>query len=280
MLRKIVIVLLSCLVLFSNSDLAHAIEVEKQDNPISFTLEILPWEIVDKLIPRKTIFTIIDIETGMQFQVQRRAGQSHADVQPLTRKDTMIMKKIYDDKWSWKRRAIIVLSEDNMIAASMHGMPHGAGALRNSFPGHFCVHFLDSTTHKSKNANRAHKLMIVKAAGQLEKYVHQANPYELIHIFTEGINQNDPRILGLTVSVESFKKLQQRIEDIEQVNATLTEELSNQELESLLFLEVSVKLKMYRKGKGKEVKTIHFLLERESLNEHWVINGESLYDQL
>ena len=42
-----------------------------------------------------------------------------------------------------KRRAIIVLIDENqIIAASMYGrMPHGAGALQNGFPGHFCVHF-------------------------------------------------------------------------------------------------------------------------------------------
>ena len=55
-----------------------------------------------------------------------------------------MMKKIYHNQWSWKRRAIIVLIDHQMIAASMHGMPHGAGALQNDFPGHFCVHFSGS----------------------------------------------------------------------------------------------------------------------------------------
>ncbi|MCM3080108.1 hypothetical protein [Brevibacillus invocatus] len=35
---------------------------------------------------------VIDLETGQRFQVQRRAGSRHADVQPLTRNDTMILK--------------------------------------------------------------------------------------------------------------------------------------------------------------------------------------------
>ena len=61
------------------------------------------------------------------------------------------MKKIYNDQWSWKRRAIIVLVKDQMIATSMHGMPHGTGALQNDFPGHFCVYFFGSITHRLKN---------------------------------------------------------------------------------------------------------------------------------
>ncbi len=39
------------------------------------------------------------------------------------------MKEIYGGKWSWKRRAIIVIHQDQWIAASMHGMPHGAGVM-------------------------------------------------------------------------------------------------------------------------------------------------------
>ena len=42
--------------------------------PISFKIEMLPWEEVNNIIPNKTKFTIIDIETGLTFKVQRRAG--------------------------------------------------------------------------------------------------------------------------------------------------------------------------------------------------------------
>ena len=51
------------------------------------------------------------------------------------------MKEIYGE-WSWERRAIIVVVGGRRIAASMAGMPHGAGLIKdNDFPGHFCVHF-------------------------------------------------------------------------------------------------------------------------------------------
>ncbi len=64
--------------------------------------ELLPWEKVNELIPRYSTFSVTDIDTGLSFKAQRRAGNHHADVQPLTKKDTEIMKRIYEGKWSWK----------------------------------------------------------------------------------------------------------------------------------------------------------------------------------
>lgn len=110
---------------------------------------MLSWEEIDEIIPRFTTFTITDLETGLRFKAQRRAGNNHADVQPVTKADTAIMKEVYGGKWSWKRRAILVHYNGHAIAASMHGMPHGGGALANGFPGHFCIHFKDSLTHPS-----------------------------------------------------------------------------------------------------------------------------------
>jgi hypothetical protein len=257
-----------------------AVEIQQKDNPISFTVEILPWEVVNTIIPYKSVFTIIDVETGRQFQVQRRAGRSHADVQPLTRKDTNIMKEIYSGKWSWKRRAILVFKDDNFLAASMHGMPHGAGALQNGFPGHFCVHFIDSTTHRSKLANRAHKLMILKAAGQLDEYVHQADPFEVIHIFSEGIVQRDKKILALTVPEDSLDKLYNDTKPIEQIQITMDTVLQKEQLTNVSFLKVPVEIKMYVSEKGKITLHTEFLLERQGLTGPWTINGDDIYQKL
>ncbi len=77
---------------------------------------MLQWKEVNQLLPKYTKFTVMDFETGKKFKVQRRAGSHHADVQPLTSKDTKVMKKIYNGKWSWKRRAIIVIYKDKLIA--------------------------------------------------------------------------------------------------------------------------------------------------------------------
>ncbi|MFY0804692.1 hypothetical protein [Peribacillus frigoritolerans] len=49
----------------------YAMEWEDEEGPISFKIEMLPWEIVNNIIPDKTNFTIIDIETGLSFKVTK-----------------------------------------------------------------------------------------------------------------------------------------------------------------------------------------------------------------
>ncbi|WMT40463.1 hypothetical protein RE628_25265 [Paenibacillus sp. D2_2] len=94
---------------------------------------IPPWSEVNKLLPKKSKFSIIDMEKGLVFRAQRRAGSRHADVQPLTKEDTKTMKQIFDNRWSWDRRAIVVVMDNNKrIAASMNGMPHGGTEFRTT----------------------------------------------------------------------------------------------------------------------------------------------------
>lgn len=260
--------------------LVYASEWEDEDGPINFKIEMLPWEKVNDIIPNQTEFTIIDVDTGLAFRVQRRAGKQHADVQPLTKEDTHMMKKIYHNQWSWKRRAIIVLIDDQMIAASMHGMPHGAGALQNDFPGHFCVHFSGSITHRLKNEDPSHKLMILKAAGKLDEYVATVSPYELIHIFAIAINQGDPNILALTLTDSKhphrFDKL------VDGTSLFVIHDFPRQSLDTrgLVLVEIPVQVHIFKKGKGREKKTMMFTIWREGLTNRWFIVQDSLYEEL
>jgi hypothetical protein len=128
---------------------------------------LLVWEKADKIFPMYATARITDIYTGASFNVQRREGCCHVDAQPLTAEDTAVMKKIYGGRWSWERKGIIVEVPGYRIAASMAGMPHGAGKIDdNNFPGHFCIHFLGSTIHNGGMDIRHHR-EILKAAGKL-----------------------------------------------------------------------------------------------------------------
>jgi hypothetical protein len=182
--------------LLSVTIILNCSNVFAKDDGVGLQIEMLPWEKVYKILPKYSKFTVLDVETGKMFHVQRRAGSRHADVQPLTPKDTSTMKKIYGGKWSWKRRAIIVIHDNQWIAASMHGMPHGAGALKNNFPGHFCIHFYGSQTHRTNSMDLSHKLMILKAAGKLQEYIAGADPFELIRAYVAGFKQQDPLIIS------------------------------------------------------------------------------------
>lgn len=171
----------------SSTEQPSANEVEAP----SFFGELISWEEADQLFPKYQRARIVDVDTRLAFWVQRRAGTEHADVQPLTKADTEIMKTIYQGKWSWQRKAIIVeLESGRRLAASMHGMPHGAGAIAgNNFNGHFCVHFLGSTTHGSKSPNTAHQIMVWKAAGQFDQQLEKVSAPEAIDIFFTAVDQ-------------------------------------------------------------------------------------------
>ncbi|AQS58208.1 hypothetical protein [Desulforamulus ferrireducens] len=154
--------------------------------------EFLSWEEVDQIFRRYTNATVIDVDTGLSFQVQRRGGTYHADVQPLTAQDTAIMKIIYNGTWSWQRKAVVVQIGNRRIAASMNGMPHGSGAIRgNNFNGHFCIHFRDSKVHQSGKENLAHQMMIWKAAGKFQQMITAMGPEEVIEVLINALDQRD-----------------------------------------------------------------------------------------
>ena len=217
------------------------------------------------------------MDTGLQFKVQRRAGSHHADVQPLTRKDTKIMKKIYNGKWSWNRRAIIVLENDQLIAASMHGMPHGAGALQNGFRGHFCVHFYGSITHRKKSEEIAHKLMILKAGGKLADYINSARPEEILPILEVGLNQNDKKLLNMVnTKTDCSNCLDKLAKDISYFKVSNFKEPN--ELEKLLKVEIPAQVTYISDENGKQNRNIIFSLVREGLMDRWKIEQDSLYN--
>lgn len=235
-------------------------------------IDMIQWEQVNDILPKYSKFTVVDLETGMKFQVQRRAGSNHADVQPLTSEDTAIMKKIYNGQWSWKRRAIIVISErKKKIAASMHGMPHGGGALKNNFPGHFCIHFYGSTTHRTNFMDLSHKLMILKAAGRLELYLEKTDPYDLVNAYIAGIKQQDPMI----VSSISLQKLDWNsiLPKIENIRITRMEVLPHEDLTDELTLSVPIEINWQIKGVGGRNFTGQIELVRFMPNEQWKVDS-------
>ncbi|MBD8071430.1 hypothetical protein [Bacillus sp. PS06] len=279
--QKLLLFVIFLLILPIKTTAANDRNYEDEDSPISFTLEILPWQQVDGVIPKGAKFTVIDVETGMYFKVQRRAGSQHADVQPLTRKDTQVMKKIYNGKWSWNRRAIIVVAGDQLIAASMHGMPHGGGALQNGFPGHFCIHFFGSTTHRTRKLDATHHLMILKAGGKLDEYVETVDPYELITIFATGINMEDKRLLELSVGTsENDRLIRTLIKDLRSLEIIHMPLLPVEDLNELVLVEIPVQVKYAKKHGRKVKKEMNFIARRDSHMNQWYIDGEYFLKEL
>ena len=119
---------------------------------------------IQTLFPRGGVATVTDVETGLAWKEQRYGGTNHADVQPLTAADTAALKQAYGGTWSWTRRAIFVTIGGVNYAASMNGMPHGGGSIKdNDFSGHHCIHFTNSRTHGSNRVCQLHQAAIQKA---------------------------------------------------------------------------------------------------------------------
>jgi hypothetical protein len=230
--------------------------------------EPLDWESVRKAFKRMAYADVIDLETGAAFRVQRRAGSRHADVQPLTKQDTKIMKQVYQGKWSWKRRAVLVAIDGKKYAASMNGMPHGAGAIAgNNFRGHFCIHFKGSTLHRrrSNTPDPGHSLMVLKASGALRQTVIQADPQQLVDIFLTSLQEQDRSTLDMTTNgfplPFSFKDM----------HSVKKSGLSNQTA-GLFTAVVPVNIS-YILGKDKKNGVWVFLLNRSTPLDRWKITS-------
>lgn len=127
---------------------------------------LVPWEEAKHAFRDGATAEVTDVETGLSFTVRRRGGHFHADIEPLTARDTQVLRQLYG-KWSWERRAVVVDYGAGPVAASINGMPHGGENLSgNNFPGHICLHFLGSKTHGSASVDPQHQAMVRKAAGQ------------------------------------------------------------------------------------------------------------------
>lgn len=138
--------------------------------------------------------TVTDVETGLSFQVKRTYGTNHADIEPLTKKDTQTIKEIWGG-FSWDRRAVVVQVGSYTIAASMTAMPHagvdskpantyvsnrsggyGRGTnldtvKGNGCNGHMDIHFKNSKTHTTNRVLSSQQSMVKKAADFISKLI-------------------------------------------------------------------------------------------------------------
>ena len=130
----------------------------------TYTTERLDWfNGGSSVIPRNVTFTVKDVSTGKTFHARRLFGTNHMDSEPATSSDTATLKSIYGGEWSWNRRAILVLYNGHVYAASMNGMPHGTSTISNGFDGHFCIHFYNSRTHGTNRVDEAHQSCVARA---------------------------------------------------------------------------------------------------------------------
>ncbi|WP_088043320.1 hypothetical protein [Bacillus sp. EAC] len=279
-MKKTFFIIFLSLSLFCDTENTYATPVEPVPSPISFQIEIQNWEAVNKLLPKYSKFTVVDVESGKSFDVQRRAGSRHADVQPLTREDTKIMKEIYDGNWSWRRRAVLILAQDSLIPASMHGMPHGAGSLQNGFRGHFCIHFLGSTTHRTGKSDINHHVMILKAAGRIDEYMNNLSPSQLLNVLFVTIKNGD-KGLAKNIAISNQKNIKKELKKIEKIEAIQWALLQTKETEPYsIATEIPVKVNLFIRDIGLIRTKLSFTLVRTSPLSPWKVNIDPLLSSI
>jgi len=134
-------------------------------NDKPYKTEMINWtnSSSNNIIPKKAVFEIKDCRTGHVFKAKRWSGVNHIDAEPLTAADTKTARSVFGG-FTWARRAILVKYNGRVYAASMNYMPHGTQTVTNNgFEGHFCIHFLNSSTHGSQKVDKDHQNMVQKA---------------------------------------------------------------------------------------------------------------------
>jgi uncharacterized protein YgiM (DUF1202 family) len=119
-------------------------------------VELLDWSVVRNLIQYRTSIRVVDVRTGISYNIQCFAKGDHADVQTITKADTAAHLRTHDGVYSWRVRPVWVTIGDRTIAASLHGMPHDVSWISdNDMNGHLCLHFKGSTTSSTSASYRA-----------------------------------------------------------------------------------------------------------------------------
>lgn len=171
----------------SNSE-AVTLSAPAEEKGADDAIQMLNWfDDVRYIFAKGEVATVIDVETGLEFQVKRTYGSRHADVETLSINDTEILRQIAGGEWNWTRRPVIVVIDGYRIAGSMTAMPHagrddapanktvrnrsegyGTGAnldavKDNGMDGVFDIHFSGSKTHTTSRVDKAHQNAVVQA---------------------------------------------------------------------------------------------------------------------
>lgn len=135
-----------------------------QSTGVPGAVELIEWHEARNILTIGTPATIVDVRTGLTWQMSSFSNGSHADVRPLSQQDTDTILQAFGGAWTWTPRPIWVTVNGRTIAASINGMPHGGTGVTNGMRGHVCIHFKGSLTHnRSIGHERDHQNAVMEA---------------------------------------------------------------------------------------------------------------------
>ncbi len=143
----------------------HKPFIDSNPKPDPTTVQLIDWS------EAKNIFTIgvpakvYDVYSGITYFVKSFSNGHHADVEPVSKEDTSLLKETYGGSWSWDPRPVWVTINGYTMAASINGMPHGSGTNpNNGMDGQVCIHFKGSTTHNGNTSfGQEHQKALIEA---------------------------------------------------------------------------------------------------------------------
>ena len=116
-------------------------------------VEHVAFSEISSLLKTGVPFRVIDVRTGISFNLQCFSKGKHADVEPPTAADT---EKIFNlrGKWAWDPRPVWVTFGGRTFAASLNGQPHAGSTISgNNMDGHLCLHFKNTVTNSKSYQN-------------------------------------------------------------------------------------------------------------------------------
>jgi len=112
------------------------------------TVELIDWSVAKNIVPTGVNMSVVDVRTGITFQLRGFSKSGHIDVEPPTQADTDAIFKTRNGVWSWAARPVWVTVGDRTFAAALNGMPHDVSTIRdNGMDGHLCLHFNGTVTN-------------------------------------------------------------------------------------------------------------------------------------
>lgn len=117
----------------------------------------------------------------------------------------------------------------------------------------------------------SHKLMILKAAGKLNEYAANSDPFEIISAFITAFKQQDISLISAFSLQEISEK--KTIEKIENINLNRMAIIPVEDLTDELSIEVPVEIDMIIQNKGRKAFKGKLGLVRFSHADSWKIDA-------
>lgn len=122
------------------------------------------FDYMEKTVKRYSPFEVIDVRTGIHWNMQRFGGWWHADVETMTKDDTEAMKKAWGGDLNPSRRPVWVKIGEKYYAASLMGYVHNNDTIgSNGMDGQICLHFRGSKIHATGHIDESHQACITEA---------------------------------------------------------------------------------------------------------------------